>query len=429
MVRATEGGGRGHRYHPLVMVTERAVRTERAAVAERLGRALRLLRSPLVVDVALVVALTALAVASEIGVVAPAAAPDEFVPGDTEIVVRALALTGPLLLRRRFPCAVLAISAAHFVVYWAVGLAHEVVAWLVVGVAVFSAAAYGVPRWARVWVAAASVTTTLGLLAKTVVVGGAAPVQVVVFAANNALPYVLGWSLGLMTRRLREGRAELEERNRELGRERERNTRRAVLEERVHIARELHDVVAHHVAVMGIQAGVAHRLFDAEPAEARAAVAAVQAGSRQVITELQQLLGMLREHDDAGRPGREPAPGLDQLPDLVASVRRAGLPVELVVLGGPAGPGLELSAFRIVQEALTNSLKHAGAAAATVTVRCVDGAVEVEVLDDGRGPAAAPGRGRGLTGMRERVGLHGGRLEVGARAGGGFRVHAVLGRP
>jgi signal transduction histidine kinase len=180
---------------------------------------------------------------------------------------------------------------------------------------------------------------------------------------------------------------------------------------------------------MGIQAGVAHRLFDADPAEARAAVAAVQAGTRQVITELQQLLGMLREHDDAGRPGREPASGLDQLPDLVASVRRAGLPVELTVRGGSPGAGLELSAFRIVQEALTNSLKHAGAAGATVTVRCRERAVEVEVLDDGRGPAVrpAPGPGRGLAGMRERVGLHGGRLEVGARSGGGFRVHAVLG--
>jgi signal transduction histidine kinase len=404
-------------------------------VTERVTHALRLLRrSPVVVDVTLVVALTALAVASDIAVVAPAASSANLVPGATAIAVWAFALTGPLLLRRRFPCAVLVLSAAHFVVYWAVGLAHEVVAWLVVGVAVFSAAAYGAPRRARACAAVASVATTVGLLAKVVVAGDGVAVQVLVFAANNALPYVLGWSLGLMTRRLREGRAVLEERNRELDRERERNTRRAVLEERVHIARELHDVVAHHVAVMGIQAGVAHRLFDADPVEARAAVAVVQAGSRQVITELQQLLGMLREHDDVGplvQPGREPAPGLDQLPDLVASVRRAGLPVELTVRGGSPGPGLELSAFRIVQEALTNSLKHAGAAGATVTVRCRERAVEVEVLDDGRGPAArpAPNPGRGLAGMRERVGLHGGRLEVGARTGGGFRVHAVLGAP
>ncbi len=393
-------------------------------VTERLGRALQ--RSPLLVDVGLVLALTGLAAASDIGLVAPSAAATEYVPSPPVIVAWAAALTAPLLLRRRFPCSVLVLSAAHFVVYWPVGLAHEVVAWLVVGVAVFSAAAYGARPRAAVCATITLAATTLGLVAKAGLVDGAEPVQVVVFAANNALPYVLGWTLGSMTRRLREGRAVLEQRNRELDRERERNTQRAVLEERVRIARELHDVVAHHVSVMGIQAGVAHRLFDDRPADAREAVAAVQTGSRQVIAELQRLLGVLREHDDAGRPGREPAPGLDQLPDLVDSVRRAGLPVELAVRGRPEGPSLELSAFRIVQEALTNTLKHAGPARATVTVRCADGVVDVEILDDGRGPGGAP-PGRGLVGMRERVGLHGGRLETGAGPAGGFRVHAVLG--
>jgi signal transduction histidine kinase len=404
-------------------------------VIERLGRALRMLRgSPVLADGTLVVALSALAVASDIGVVAPAAAATgQYVPSGPVIVAWALALTCPLLLRRRFPCTVLALSATHFVAYWAVGLDHEVVAWLVVGVAVYSAVAYG-RRRGELCAAVAAVATTLGLLVKTALMGHAPAVQVVVFAANNALPYVLGSSLGLMTRRLRESRAALQQRNRELDRERERNTRRAVLEERVHIARELHDVVAHHVAVMGIQAGVAHRLFDTDPAEARTAVSAVQAGSRQAITELQQLLGMLRSHDDDNDndhlAGREPAPGLDQLPELADSVRRAGLAVELVVTGGPPGPGLELSAYRIVQEALTNSLKHADATGASVTVHCGEREVRVEVLDDGRGPGTAVASGgRGLAGMRERVGVHGGRLEVGPGPGGGFRVHAVLGGP
>ena len=240
-----------------------------------------------------------------------------------------------------------------------------------------------------------------------------------------------------MTRRLRKYRVVLEKHNAELDRQRAADARRAVLEERVRIARELHDVVAHHVSLIGIQAGVAASLFTARPDDAPEAIADVQAGSRQVIADLQGLLGVLRSDDrgpDAG-PGaassREPAPGLDRLPELVAAVSRAGLPVELAVEGTPRAlaPGLALSAYRIVQEALTNSLRHAKAEHAQVAVRYDTRCVEVEVVDDGRVTDATGSGGRGLVGMRERVTLHGGRLEVGPRPEGGFRMHAVLGRP
>jgi signal transduction histidine kinase len=389
-----------------------------------------LLDQPARADVLIVVALVALAVASQLTLVVPAAAPGRFVPAPPLLVAWAVAFTGPLLLRRRFPCAVLAVTAVHFVFYWPVGMLNEIASWLVLGVAVFSAAAYGrLPRAA--WCAGACLAAMIGLgflalaLAPGSGTGRFGASGLVVATVLNALPYLLGWTLGTMTRRLRESRSALRERTRELEEERRRGDERAVLEERVRIARELHDVVAHHVSLMGIQAGVAHRLFDARPDEARAAVADVQAGSGQVIAELQALLAVLRDGED---DPTEPAPGLDRLPELVAGVRRAGLPVELAVEGAPGPPALELSAYRIVQEALTNSLKHAGAAQAQVTVRCDGRAIDVEVIDDGRGPAPGP-PGRGLLGMRERVGLHGGTLEVGARPGGGFRVRARLVEP
>jgi len=275
------------------------------------------------------------------------------------------------------------------------------------------------------------------------------PGAAVVTAFYGATPFVLGWAIGYrtrVTRTLREYRAVLEQRNDELTVEREANARRAVLEERVRIARELHDVVAHHVSLMGIQAGVAQRLFHTRPGDALEAVGAVQTGSRQAITDLQQLLGVLRgaadpaNNTDPHRPTRtgdcetsEPALGLGQLPALLATVRRAGLPVDFTVQGHPQPlpPALELSTYRIVQEALTNTLKHAGAARAGVTISYhPDAGVEVEIVDNGHAhphrSAAAPG-GRGLIGMQERVDLHGGELDAGPQPAGGYRVHAVLG--
>jgi signal transduction histidine kinase len=381
-------------------------------------------RHALLADVALAAALAGLAVVTALVLVAPRARVEP--PAAPVIVVWAVALAAPLVLRRRWPLAVLAVTTAHFPFYWAVGQVNEIASWLVLGVAVYSAAAYGERRRAR-WVGGACLLWVAGIEVLTSLRRGVGPVELVVFVLLDALPFLLGWPLGVLTRRLREYRAALEERNRQLDQEREVNARRAVLEERVRIARELHDVVAHHVSVMGIQAGVARRLFDRDPQEAVAAIGSVQAASRQAIADLQQLIGVLRreEADDLA-----PQPSLRRLPELVEHMRQAGLPVELHQQGQPRHlpAGVELSAYRIIQEALTNTVKHAGPAHAEVTVRYNHGGVEVEVVDDGRGPP--PGQpatgGRGLVGMRERVSLYGGHLEVGARSEGGFRVHALL---
>jgi signal transduction histidine kinase len=343
-------------------------------------------------------------------------------------VAWAAALAAPLVLRRRWPLVVLAVTTLHFTRYWAVGQLNEIASWVILGVAVYSAAAYADRRRAR-WVCGACLLWLIGsgvvLSARAGPIGA---VEVAAIAMFDALPFLLAWPLGVMMRRLREYRAVLEERNRQLDQEREVNARRAVLEERVRIARELHDVVAHHVSVMGMQAGVARRLFDRDPPEAVAAIGSVETASRQAIADLQQLVGVLRRQEEGD--DLAPQPSLQRLPELVEHMRRAGLPVELTVQGrqGRLPAGVELSAYRIIQEALTNTLKHAGPAQAGVTVRYGNGSVELEVVDDGRGPP--PGRpqtgSKGLVGMRERVSLYGGRLDVGARPGGGFRVHAVL---
>ena len=392
-----------------------------------LGRIVAALRRhPLVADVTLAVALAALAAVTGVALVAPRAQVEP--PSTPAIVAWAVALAAPLVLRRRWPLLVLAVTTLHFTRYWAVGQLNEIASWVILGVAVYSAAAYADRRRAR-WVCGACLLWLIGsgvvLSARAGPIGA---VEVAAIAMFDALPFLLAWPLGAMMRRLREYRAVLEERNRQLDQEREVNARRAVLEERVRIARELHDVVAHHVSVMGVQAGVARRLFDRDPAEAVAAIGSVETASRQAIADLQQLVGVLRRQEEGD--DLAPQPSLQRLPELVEHMRRAGLPVELTVQGrrGRLPAGVELSAYRIIQEALTNTLKHAGPAQAGVTVRYGNGSVELEVVDDGRGPP--PGRPRtgskGLVGMRERVSLYGGRLDVGARPGGGFRVHAVL---
>ena len=400
----------------------------------------------------LVVALTVFAVATQITLIAPLMVVDPvwgLPPGAPVIVLWAVAFTVPLLWRRRFPCTVLTVTVIHFPVYWATNAPFETASLLVLGVAVYSAAVYGTPRRAAWCFALGWAGLSTWLLVRTLgeTAGALNPLVVVINVIYSTVPFALGWGLGRatrLTRTLREYRAVLEERNAELTVEREANARRAVLEERVRIARELHDVVAHHVSLMGIQAGVAQRLFRSRPDDALEAVAAVQTGSQRAITELQQLLGVLRgagdpadgaghhaRDDDIDCESRQPAPDLSQLPALLATVRHAGLPVDFAVHGHrtPLTPSLELSTYRIVQEALTNTLKHAGPARAGVTLRYHhDAGVEVEIVDDGRGPRpdTVPG-GRGLVGMQERVNLHGGQLHVGPLQDGGYRVHAVLG--
>jgi signal transduction histidine kinase len=219
----------------------------------------------------------------------------------------------------------------------------------------------------------------------------------------------------------RERRAQLAERERDVA------AREAVVGERARIARELHDAIAHNVSMMVLQAGAERRILDAEEGGTRAVLQTIEQSGRGALTEMRRLVGMLREDGD---DELSPQPGLDDLPQLTAQVGEAGLPVELTIEGNkrPLPVGIELSAYRIVQEALTNALKHAGKATASVHVRYGDDSLELEIIDDGPGPAApiTTGGGHGLTGMRERVALYGGRIDAGHKASGGFRVRVLL---
>jgi signal transduction histidine kinase len=234
-------------------------------------------------------------------------------------------------------------------------------------------------------------------------------------------PVVIGWLIGAYTRELR-GRAS------RAVRERDDRAAAAVASERARIARELHDIVAHNVSVMVVQAEAADEMLDrADPERARAPVRRIQETGRAALTDMRRLLGIMREDDS--RPTFAPQPGIANLELLLAKVREAGLAVQLEVVGeaGPLPPGVDLSAYRIVQEALTNTLKYAGPAHARVTVRFVPGALELEVEDDGAGAAAADnGGGHGLVGMSERVALFGGVLEAAPRPEGGYLVRARL---
>jgi signal transduction histidine kinase len=234
---------------------------------------------------------------------------------------------------------------------------------------------------------------------------------------------VITLAVMLLVRRVvgdRERRAQIAERERDLA------AREAVVEERARIARELHDVIAHHVSVIVLQAGAERRVLDGANTSTREVLETVERTGRSALTEMRRLLGMLR--GDASDP-LTPQPGLTDVPTLVGQLREAGLPVELHVEGEllELPVGIELSAYRIVQEALTNALKHAGEASATVNIRHGLDSLELEIVDDGAGtPALVASGGHGLVGMRERVALYGGRLDAGRRPGGGFAVRVLL---
>jgi signal transduction histidine kinase len=238
--------------------------------------------------------------------------------------------------------------------------------------------------------------------------------------------FAIGWLVGFAVHERTEQTEAAEQRAALAERDRESAARVAVAEERARIARELHDVVAHAVSVMVLQVGaVRHRMPD-EDGEDREALRNVEQAGRAALAEMRRLLDAMRREDDV--PELTPQPGLDTVGGLLEDVRAAGLDVRLEVQGNrvPLPPGLDLSAYRILQEGLTNALKHSHAQHAEVRVRYDVGLLELEVRDDGRGPAASDGMGHGLVGIGERVKIFGGELEAGATGTGGFALRARL---
>jgi signal transduction histidine kinase len=207
---------------------------------------------------------------------------------------------------------------------------------------------------------------------------------------------------------------------------REEQARIAVAEERARIARELHDVVGHSVSVMTVQASAVRRLLEEDQEKEREALLVVEQTGREALAEMRRMVGVLRRPGEA--PALAPQPSLEHIEKLVAHTREAGLQVELRIEGTPAElpAGIDTTAYRIVQEALTNAVKHARASRAEVVVRYSGGTVELTVTDDGRGGGEGGGSGHGLVGMRERVSVYGGALEAGPQARGGFRLRATL---
>jgi signal transduction histidine kinase len=245
---------------------------------------------------------------------------------------------------------------------------------------------------------------------------GTLPKSVPFAVVTLVVMVLVRWVLGA-----KERRAQLAERERDLA------AREAIVEERARIARELHDAIAHNVSMMVLQAGAERRVLENERGPTREVLETIEQIGRGALTEMRRLVGMLRS--DADDP-LAPQPGLDDLTTLVTQVREAGLPVELRIEGERRllPVGLDLSAYRIVQEALTNALKHAGQAHATVRVNYGPDSLELEIVDDGGGGVAFPvsSGGHGLVGMRERVALYGGHLDAGERPSGGFAIRVLL---
>ena len=252
-------------------------------------------------------------------------------------------------------------------------------------------------------------------------------------ATFSVLLAIAAWFVGDSVRVRRAYTAGLAEQAAQRSRETVERSQRSVAEERLRIARELHDVVAHSLSVIAVQSGVGRHVIDEHPEEAKQALDAVEKTSRSALQELRRMLGVLRR-EDSGEPDRTPAPGIADLGPLVEQIRSTGIPVELRIDGASLGeipPLVDLSVYRIVQEALTNVVKHAGPAEAVVELRRERDELVVEVTDDGGGAVAAyPSEEgeehHGIIGMRERAALFNGSLAAGPRAGGGFRVLARL---
>jgi signal transduction histidine kinase len=383
----------------------------------------RLRRVPAsMVDVVLAVGTAAVTAAA----VHEAVEPDS-TPPDAFAYLLAVSFGAVLLVRRRWPLGVFAASNLILFVYYSLGYPGMSPA-IPMGVALYTAGAAGHLRWGLA-------STAFYMIVGAVVVGlreHTPALQVLTLFLPQASLMIALVLLGDAVRSRRGWQAEVRERLARVEVDREREAQRRVERERLRIARELHDVLAHTIAVVSVQAGVAADVLSESPEQARAALRTIRSASREAMAELKATVGVLRTGErDGEQAPRAPSPGLGQLDGLLAAARERGLRVEAEVAGEPRPlPALvDLTAYRIVQESLTNVGRHAGAAAATVTIRYEPGAVVVEVDDDGHGPGPAwahPQPGFGLAGMAERSAVVGGTLEAGPRPGGGFRVKARL---
>jgi signal transduction histidine kinase len=318
------------------------------------------------------------------------------------------AACAPLVWRRRAPLTTLCATSIAVAVYQLGGFPDGLVAFPLI-VAAYSVAAHR-ERGPHL-VVAFFVTLAAGLMLAFLASDPRGRIEVSFILLVTTLPMLFGRIAFNRRRRIE--------------RDRERAARDAVSEERGRIAREMHDAVAHAMTVMVVQAGGARSVIDRDPAGAVDALRRIEDTGRSGLGEMRRLIGVLAPN---GEVPIEPQPGLDRLDELLDTMRATGLPVETVVEGEPRGlpPGVDLTAYRLVQEALTNALKHAGDAHASVVLRYRDDALELEVADDGRGTPVTDAGGRGLVGMRERIALFGGSLETGPRPGGGFSVRARI---
>ncbi|RSS52310.1 sensor histidine kinase [Streptomyces sp. WAC07061] len=345
------------------------------------------------------------------------------------------ALTAALALRRRWTVPMFWLSAGAGVYQLAIGQEIQFcdVALLVV---LFTVAAADVPRWvSRTALAAGLLASPLYFL-RFGVDKNASGTEEFLFVLFMMVPFALAWVMGDSLRTRRAYYAQLVERNQRLEKEREAQAKVAVAAERARIARELHDVVAHNVSVMVVQADGAAYVMDVAPDQAKEALQTISGTGRQALAEMRRLLGVLRTGEPQESEDYVPQPDVEQIEVLVEQVRAAGLTVDFEVEGAPRRlpSGVELTAYRIVQEALTNTRKHGGPdASASVRLVYFDDGLGLLVEDDGRGAAhelyedgGADGAGHGLIGMRERIGMVGGTLDAGPRPGGGFRISALL---
>lgn len=343
-----------------------------------------------------------------------------------ELTLAALVVTFPLILRCRFPIIVACAVASGIVAIDRISPAFSNNAAFNDAALMLSLYSIGAnTRGRQVW---AGATCVLVLASIFFVTDDYSPLVLSVFAF--AVLFLSGpWLIGLVMRIRRESEHRLLVHAAELELRRDEHAHTAVEAERARIARELHDVIAHAISVVVVQARGGERILASNPERAREAFVAILQTGEQAMAEMRRLLGMLR--DDFGAAALAPQPSLERLGELVEQIRASGLDVKVNVTGEPRPlpPGVDISAYRIVQEALTNVIRHAGPAAANVSIAYQPGALEISVVDNGQGESAPQTKGHGLIGISERVSLVGGQLDIGPVADGGFAVRAMLPTP